>query len=599
MKNINLAAIYHDPFGEYRYTLSSGEIVLMIRVARDDWDSIYAVTFPNYESYFGNDDNLRVEMYKQASDFMYDYYQVIFSAPDPRVKYIFELNSGSMKIYFTPDGLKTYDEIKNKDYQPAFVYSYAYPADPKPEWAIGAIGYQVFPDRFCRVGKLESGMEQWSSTEYANDRIFGGNIKGITSKVPYLKRLGIKVIYLNPIFKSNSSHRYNINDYFKIDPILGTEKDLKELCDTLHKHDMRIVLDAVFNHCGTGFGPFVDAMQRQKESKFYNWFFFGARESVKEGYAAFSFEPEMPKLNLKNPTTAEYFIEVGKYWIDRCDIDGWRIDVGPEVYPDFWRTFRKEIKSKKPDCLIINECWGDSRYWCNEGDMFDCNINYSWSDPVWKLFAEQSISIADFDARINRNLISYRLEVGFVQWNMIGSHDTARFLTRANDRLESLEAAAFFQLTSPGMPIIYYGDELGMNGGNDPECRKPMDWDHSSDSRVLRYYKLLSQLRRRYDALSVGDYKTYLIDDEQGIYAYTRGTASETMLCIICAKDVGVTKATIKLPSYISKQLYIYDEISQGKYNCSGSYITLPFRYGRCFCFPLSKTLDRLAQEEK
>lgn len=599
MKNVNLAAIYHDPFGEYRYTLDNGNIVLMIRVACNDWDSIYAVAFCNYGVYFGEDSNMRIAMQKQASDTMYDYYRVEFEAPDPRIKYLFELNSEELRLYFTPDGVKTFESLQDKNNQPAFVYSYAYPAEPKPEWAMGAIAYQVFPDRFCRVGRLENGMQKWNSEDIANDKIFGGNIKGITSSIPYLKRLGVKIIYVNPLFKSNTSHRYNTNDYFKIDPLLGTEKDLKELCDTLHKHDMRIVLDAVFNHCGTGFGPFIDAYKKGKESVFYDWFFFEAKENNKNGYAGFAFETEMPKLNLKNSATAEYFIEVGKYWIDRCNIDGWRLDVGPEVYPEFWRDFRRAIKAKKHDCILVNECWGDARYWCNEGDMFDSNMNYTWSDPVWKLFADRSISIANFDALINKNLIGYRINVIPMLWNMLGSHDTARFLTRANDRLESLEAASFFQFTSPGTPIIYYGDELGMNGGADPECRKPMDWEHSSDNRVLRYYKLLTQLRRRLEPLYKGDYKTYLVDDEQGIYAYTRSYGNDTVLCIICAKEVGITKASIKLPSYEAKRIYVLDEVSQEKYNCSSSYITLPFRYGRCYCFVLSKTLDRLVKEDK
>lgn len=597
MKDINLAAIYHDPFGEYRYTLENGDIVIMIRVACGNWDNVYVVSFPNYDSYFGKEDNKRVAMQLQARDSMYDYYRAIFSVEDPRLKYIFELNSADIKLYFTPEGIRTFESLQDKNNQPAFVYSYAYPAEKKPDWAKGAIAYQVFPDRFCRVGRLEDGMEKWDSSNIDNDRIFGGNIKGITSRVPYLKRLGVNIVYMNPIFKSNTAHRYNTNDYFRVDPRLGTEKDLKELCDTLHKHGMYIVLDAVFNHCGTQFGPFQDAYARKENSVFYNWFFFNAKESTDKGYAGFSFESTMPKLNLKNPPTAEYFIEVGKYWIDKCDIDGWRIDVGPEVYPEFWRDFRKAIKNKKPDCILINECWGDSRYWCNEGDMFDGNMNYTWSDPVWKLFANQSISIADFDALINRNLIAYRLNVLPILWNMLGSHDTQRFLTRAGERLESLEAAAFYQFTSPGTPIIYYGDELGMNGGDDPECRKPMDWENSSNNKVLRYYKLLTQLRRRFEPLAYGDYKTYLVDDENGIYAYTRSYANETMLCIICAKDTGITKVSIKLPSVEAKRVYILDEVSQERYNCSNAYITLPFKYGRSYCFSLTKTLDQLAGE--
>lgn len=598
MKNLNFAAIHHIPHDEYRYTLSTGEVSLLLRTEKDNWDRVFAIVYKNYGEEFGDEGMLRLPMEKFACDDMYDYYRVVFMPNDPRFKYVFELDSSSIKLYYTYDGIKTYEEITATSDIPVFMMSYAYPAEPKPAWSRGAIAYQIFPDRFSRTGRLEPGMEKWDSPNIASDRIFGGNLKGILARVPYLKRLNVKIVYLTPIFQSDTAHRYNTFDYFQVDSRLGDEKDLRNLAKELHKNDMYLVLDGVFNHSGIGFEPFRDVMEKKEKSLYYDWFFFGAKESPACGYACFASEPSMPKLNLKNPAAAEYFATVGRYWIEKCGVDGWRLDVSPEVYPDFWRKFRREIKEINPNAIMIAECWHDARMWCNNGDMFDSTMNYVWSKAVWGLFGSKTLSISEANYQINKNYVRYHMEVNDLQWNMLGSHDTERFLHRAGEKLESLEAAAFYQMTSPGTPVIYYGDEIGMTGANDPYCRYPMRWDKTEDSLVLRYYKLLTQLRSKYEALQTGLYKTFLVDEEQGIFAYTRSLYNDTLLCIICAKELPITKATIKIPNYVAKRIYLRDEVSGERFNCAAATLVLPYKYGRCYCFPISKTLDTPAKEK-
>ena len=242
-------------------------------------------------------------------------------------------------------------------------------AKEQPQWARGCVGYQIFPDRFRRVDVPgEETVEPWGSKRVANEYRFGGNLKGILEAVPYLAELGVGVVYMTPIFLSDTSHRYNTFDYYQIDPLLGTLEDLRNLADALHEKGIRIVLDGVFNHCGLGFAPFKDAMEKGKGSEYYDWFFFG--EQYPCGYMTFGEKwAYMPKLNMQNEACAAYFLDVGRYWLREAHVDGWRLDVSPEVYPDFWRQFRRAVMAANPNAIMIAECWHDSREWCNVGDV--------------------------------------------------------------------------------------------------------------------------------------------------------------------------------------------------------------------------------------
>ncbi len=532
MRNINLAAIYHMPMLEYRHTLPDGRVCLRLRTARGDFDRAVALATCNYwPDAFERAVHLPME--RAYRDGLYDYYQAVFRPEDPRVKYVFELHQGDVRVLYDCLGPRMGPDAK-PDLDEAFVLAYAYPADPMPEWARGSVGYQIFPDRFRRAGAPEEGLEPWTGDRYESEYRFGGNLKGVTEAVPYLHELGVEFLYTCPIFLSDSAHRYNTFDYYQIDPLLGDTDDLKALCEALHRHGMKLVLDGVFNHSGTGFAPFRDAAENGADSPYRDWFFFDP--SVTNGYRSFGFTQYMPKLNLRNETCAQYFLDVGEYWLREVGIDGWRLDVSPEVCPDFWRRYRAMMKRVKPDSLMVAECWDDSREWLTVGDQFDTTMHYVLSRCIWGRFAEHRLSLTEFDERINRAAMLYPRRTQDVLWTFLGSHDTPRFRTRAGGDAAMLRAASFFQMTQPGAPVIYYGDELGMEGGGDPDCRRPMRWDDVDGNEMLAHYRRLTHLRREHESLRLGELRTHRVLKDD-MYAYLRLGDRENALVVLNATD--------------------------------------------------------------
>lgn len=542
MKQLSLGSIYHMPWLEYRHTTPEGDVVLRLRTGRGEFEAAVArvanpYTFPN--PFEGAQD---YPMQVAYHDDLFDYYEVRFHWDDPRIKYLFLLFADGGRT-FTLDGAGLRAGCGcNDDISECFTFAYAYPSDPMPDWARGAVGYQIFPDRFRREGPQEEGLEPWNSGRVQSEFRFGGNLAGMRTAVPYLKDLGVKVVYTTPIFQSDSAHRYNTFDYFQIDPLLGTLEDLKALVDELHKNGMRLVLDGVFNHCGLQFAPFVDALEKGEASEYRDWFFFDDSESC--GYRTFSHEPYMPKLNLRNEACAEYFLGVGEYWLKECGIDGWRLDVSSEVWPDFWRKYHAMMKRVNPESLMIAECWDDSREWLTQGDMFDSTMHYVLSRAMWKRFCYHSTGLAEFDAAINGAAMLYPQRTQDVLWTFLGSHDTDRVLTRAGGDVRMLHGASFFQFTFMGVPIIYYGDELAMEGGADPDNRRAMRWDNVDGNTTRAHYQKLTSLRASHEALRIGEFRTWQVESN-GLYAYERFTKDERLLCVL---NTGTDPVTAQLP---------------------------------------------------
>ena len=543
MRNIHFDAVYHMPWLEYRHATPEGKVVLRLQTGRGDFSRITAKVTSNYNypDYFQN--AMQVEMKVAYRDEFHDWYECVFTPEDVRVKYLFILESDEQVFKLDAAGLH-FGRDYYEDISESFAFAYAYAAPAMPEWAKGCVGYQIFPDRFRREGENEPGLEPWTSDRVQNEFRYGGNLRGMIKAVPYLKELGVQMVYSTPMFLSDSSHRYNTFDYFLIDPLLGTEDDLRELCDELHKNGMKLIMDGVFNHSGIEFAPFKDAKEKGKDSKYYNWFFFDNTEEC--GYQTFGHWPYMPKLNLQNPDCADYFLRVGRYWIEKCHIDGWRLDVSPEVWPDFWRQYRKMIKTANPEGIMIAECWDDSREWLTQGDMFDATMHYVLSRNIWNRFCHHKISLSQFDACLNRSLMLYPERINQVLWTFLGSHDTARLRTRAGGDLRMLHAASFFQFTFPGAPIIYYGDELGMQGGDDPYCRFPMEWHNVEGNPTHAHYQKLAHLRAANPALRVGAFRTWQVE-ENGLYAYLRKSDDQQLLCLINTALEPVT-GMIRLP---------------------------------------------------
>lgn len=560
MRSIQFGSIYHMPWLEYRHALPDGRVCLRLQTGRGEFTRVAARVTSNYAQpdFFKSADEY--EMQVAYRDEWHDFYETVFTPRDLRLKYLFVLESDELTFKLDASGLHAGKDAR-EDVSQAFAFAYAYPAEPMPEWARGCVGYQIFPDRFRREPRPDDTekVEPWTSDRVQNEYRFGGNLRGILKAVPYLKELGVKLIYTTPLFLSDSSHRYNTFDYFKIDPLLGTEDDLLQLCDELHNNGMRIVLDGVFNHCGLEFAPFKDALEKGEASPYRDWFFFDQR--MPHGYHTFGDWKYMPKLNLRNPDCAEYFLGVGRYWLERCHIDGWRLDVSPEVWPDFWRQYKKMMRGVNPDSLMIAECWDDSREWLTQGDMFDSTMHYVLSRNIWSRFCLHEITTQQFDWALNRAAMLYPQRTQEVLWTFLGSHDTQRVRTRAGGDIRMLYAASFFQFTYLGIPIIYYGDELGMEGGDDPFCRYPMRWDDVENNPVHEHYRKLAHIRERTPALRVGRFRTHAVMDN-GLYAYLRETDAQRVLCVL---NTGLDPLTVRLelPSGMADQAVVHDLYSQ------------------------------------
>lgn len=575
---MNLPAIYHGGWLEYREVLSDGRLRLRVRCARGDAERVCLLHQGIYEPARFRGEFVETPMALAARDGRHDWYEADYLPEDPRQCYFFRLAKGDSEVYLDQDGVKTADEIGMPLALQPFPYAYVYRRQPPAPWARGSVGYQIFPDRFRRAAGPAPGIQLWDSPGTGQRSFFGGDLRGIIASIPYLRELGVELVYLTPIFLSDTAHRYNTFDYYRVDPMLGDLDDLKALSRALHQAGMRLILDGVFNHCGLRFAPFEDAAAKGRDSAYYDWFFFD--KGIRNGYRSFGYLRYMPKLNLENPAAQAYFLGVGRYWVREADIDGWRLDVSPEVWPDFWRQFRKAIRQEKPDAIMVAECWDESREWVSVGDMFDATMHYVLSRAIWRFFALRQTTLSQFDHAVNRVQMIYPSQLNPAQWTFLSSHDTSRFITRAAGDETAQRMASFFQMTVPGLPVIYYGDELGMPGGDDPDCRRPMAWDKAAGNVTLAWYKCLTGLRRGLPALREGAWRSHLVG-EDGLYAYIR-LGDQPVLCLIMTGEEAEGRK-IPLPGPFRGKKALHDHMQGQDIPAAEGCIVLSLRRGDCY----------------
>jgi glycosidase len=365
-----------------------------------------------------------------------------------------------------------------------------------PDWVKDAIFYQIFPDRFCRseryhaVGKFV----EWGSKP-TRENMFGGNLAGIEDKLEYIAGLGVNAIYLCPIFKSNSNHRYHTVDYFEIDPVLGTMDDFDRLVKKAHKLKLRVILDGVFNHCSRGFFQFNSLMELGENSPYVDWFHVKGwplnAYTDKPNYECWWNFPALPKFNTDCPDVREFLFSVGEFWMRR-GIDGWRLDVPNEINDDsFWQEFRRRVKKVNPDAYIVGEIWDAPERWL-KGDQFDGVMNYVFRKAVMQyLFDENPISTEEFCKRLREAFPEGR---GDMPMNLLGSHDTTRLRSQPCASWERIRLALTLMFFMPGAPCIYYGEELGMKGGKDPDNRRSVPWKKLPEMQRELVYGLVKEL---------------------------------------------------------------------------------------------------------
>ena len=367
-----------------------------------------------------------------------------------------------------------------------------------PAWVKDAIFYQIFPDRFCRSERYHAAGKfvPWG-TKPTRENMFGGNLAGIESKLTYIKGLGVNAIYLCPIFKSNSNHRYHTVDYFEIDPVLGTLADFDRLVEKAHRLGLRVILDGVFNHCSRGFFQFNSLMELGPDSPYVDWFHVKGwplnAYSGKPNYECWWNYPALPKFNTDCTEVREYLFKVAEYWTKR-GIDGWRLDVPNEIDDDsFWQEFRRRVKRINRDAYIVGEIWDNPERWL-QGDQFDGVMNYPFRKAVMRyLFDEKPIGTGEFCDKVRAAFPADRFGTPM---NLLGSHDTTRIASQPRTSLDRIKLAYALMFFLPGAPCIYYGDEIGMEGGKDPDCRRTFPWDELAARKAQPIYKFIRSLTR-------------------------------------------------------------------------------------------------------
>lgn len=423
----------------------------------------------------------------------------------------------------------------------------------EPNWVKDSIFYQIFPERFYNGDFDNDPPNKVNWTDMPNrNNFFGGDLKGIIEKMLYLKKLGINAIYLNPVFKAGKNHKYDTWDYFSVDPSFGKESELIELVNKAHSLNIKVILDGVFNHCGDGFWAFKDVLDKGKKSRYYNWFFILGDKINKNpvNYQTVGGCEYLPKLNINNPETRKYLFEAISYWTKNAKIDGWRLDVPWKIGFDFWGKFRKVVKKINPESYLVGEIWRDPEFWILN-DTFDGVMNYKLRDLIIDFCIKDFIDAEDFDYEL-RYLSKILGQKIYSMLNLLSSHDTPRILTLANNDISKVVLAITFLMTYMGAPMIYYGDEIGMEGDNDPDCRRTMIWDEMLwNKKINSIYKKLINLRLRHPSLRIGKFKTLLVFNR--FYSYLRSESSDN---IIVAINAGEKQPDLGIP--LSNEISTY-----------------------------------------
>ena len=437
-----------------------------------------------------------------------------------RLKYHFEIHCQSEIILLYENGLMSKAEanIPGRKIQ-SFVMPWINEIDinTPPAWVKQTIWYQIFPERFEK-GSIETQDEflPWGSKIPSNKDVYGGNLQGIINRLDYLSSLGINGIYLNPIFKASSSHKYDTADYYEIDPSFGNKTTFKTLVEQCHKRGIKIMLDGVFNHCGEKFPYWLDVLKNGQQSKYYDWFMINKwpidpliSNTRNNEYYSFAFEAKMPKLNTNNPTVIEYIAGICEYWIREFDIDGWRLDVANEISHELCKVIHKRTKALKPDIYILGEVWHDSINWLN-GDEFDGVMNYPLTSAIDDFWCVEEATNRQLEYALNQCYQRYMKQTNDALFNLLDSHDTERLFYRVNQNKDIYYQQMVLLFTMPGSVSLYYGSEILMDGGHDPLNRACMPWlkiDSGVYNEDLQLFKKLIHLRKNNQAFLSQNFK--------------------------------------------------------------------------------------------
>lgn len=533
---MNKSAVLHIPMSRFAFALSEDCFVIRLRAGKGDLDR--CTLFYGDRACVASPVRFTpVVMEKRYEDELFDFYEMTLRNCPRRICYYFQLEQGDEKIYYYADAF--YEELPDLIMEDGFViegrseyYQYPYILRSEvvklPEWFTHAVVYNIFPDSFAdgRRSLTGAGKEITHADDTVRRSCLGGTIRGITENLDYICGLGFNCLYLNPIFGAGEYHKYDIVDYYHIDPCMGTDEDFLELTEAVHERGMHIIIDGVFNHCSWFFPQFEDVVQKGEASAYKDWFYEltypvvrPETEGPEPGYACFAYERKMPKLNTANPEVQDYFAKVGRYWIEKFHVDGWRLDVANEVDKNFWRKFRGAVRAADPGAVLIGEVWENAEVWLR-GDMFDSVMNYDFRKHCRDFFALQKVTVEDFAWRMTDMFLRYPAQVSRGQLNLLDSHDVSRFYSLCGEDYDCFQAAFLYLCMAPGVPSVFYGDEKKIAGIREAEYRSAMPWQQHCEAEEEFVRKVIG-IRKEW----VGpddDYRVLQADKENNLLVFER-----------------------------------------------------------------------------
>lgn len=612
---LNFGALFSDGTPQFvspAEPLPGDDVTIRFRTAKNNVDGVILVLGEK-----------KMEMHRDSGNQIFDFYTATVENVSDSLRYYFEVHSGRLTVIYNRLGA-----IRDVNHDYDFLVT---PGFKTPDWAKGAVFYQIFTDRFCNgdksndvlndeycyVGSHVHHVDQWDQVPANMDvgNFYGGDLEGVEAKLDYLKDLGVDAIYLNPIFVSPSNHKYDIQDYDYVDPHFGkivkddgdllppdsndntkasryinrvTAKENLEatnqyfihLVEEIHKRGMKIILDGVFNHCGS-FNKWLDRERIYDQNPDYEKGAYVSADSPYRSFFKFNDESKwpcngtyngwwghdtLPKLNYEESQKLhDYIMNIGRKWVSPpYNCDGWRLDVAAdlgcseEYNHKFWREFRAAVKDANPDAIILAEHYGNPRAWL-QGDQWDTIMNYgAFMEPItWFLtglekhsdeFRGDFLGNAEVFKGSIRNYMSFmQYNSLYVAMNELSNHDHSRFLTRTNHRVGRINTlgpdaanenvnkgimkeAVVFQMTWPGAPTIYYGDEAGVTGWTDPDSRRTYPWGHE-DQELIQFHKDMIRIHKEHPALKTGSLK--FLWGEKNVIAFGRFDENEAVAVVL------------------------------------------------------------------
>lgn len=580
---MQFGAVLHEPKSALSYAYDENTLHIRIKTGKGDVSKVtlqavdpfnWSPDLDNLPAYrFETETIKKIPMKKECSTEFHDvWFCEVKGFETKRIRYAFILENKNECIFAGCHGFVNLQEREEERNNIFNYYNFPYVNEEDvyqaPGWVKDTVWYQIFPDSFYNGDNSTWG----TCIQTGENGKYGGNLQGVIEKLDYLKDLGINGIYFTPIFTSVSSHKYDTTDYMNIDPMLGDNEVFRTLVNEAHNRGIRIMLDAVFNHCGEKHPFWQDVLKNGKNSKYYDCFYIldeskpiayetkagemnGNVDRERLNYRTFGFVPGMPKWRTGNPVVREYLLNVAEYWVKEYHIDGWRLDVSNEVSHDFWREFRKRIQKINSEVYILGENWDNSYSWLR-GDQFHAVMNYEFMNILWNFLGvsgecKDNYNATQFKWKLSQLQIDYPQNVTQNMFNHVDSHDTARIHTVCGENLNRTMLAYVIQMTYAGAPSIYYGSEKGAVGSENSN-RICMSWEKTAiGDELTEHLKTLIRIRKNEEACRTIETNWLLTDNSTGTVLYKKTAKNKTLYILIHNSE---SEDIVELPDELKNQ---------------------------------------------